>query len=193
MSADKSLCAHAFDVLIAKTSNTAPPPTLPGGTVGGVFVTWKQLSRGEWDLRGCIGTLSPTELGGGVKSYAYTAAFEDPRFDAIRGSEVSSLSVHVSVLDNFVDAPGLHEWRIGEHGLVLEFSARGRRYSGTYLPEISKEQGWDQRTTIEHLIEKTGFEGRRADIDGDISLKTYTSSQCSMTHAEYLAYKAQAS
>lgn len=192
MAAMEALCAHAFDVVVAKTSGSPAPAEPPGGNVGGVFVTWNHRSRGDWDLRGCIGTLTPTKLGRGVSNYAHVAAFEDPRFDPIRASELPSLQVGISVLHNFVAAPGVHEWVVGEHGLILNFSAKGNSYSATYLPEVAKEQGWDQKTAIDNLVAKAGFDGRRSDIEGEMSLTTYQSSKCAMTHAEYLAYKARA-
>ena len=59
------------------------------------FVT---LNHGE-ALRGCIGTLEArTSLIESVAENAWAAAFRDPRFAALTESEVSYLSIQVSVL-----------------------------------------------------------------------------------------------
>jgi AmmeMemoRadiSam system protein A len=60
------------------------------------FVTLKK--RGE--LRGCVGTLGPTEpdLGREIIRNARAASSSDPRFDAVRDDELDSLEVSVDVL-----------------------------------------------------------------------------------------------
>ncbi len=52
------------------------------------------------ELRGCIGTLSPTEpsLGDEIARNAYGAAFHDPRFAPVAETELGSLSYSVDVL-----------------------------------------------------------------------------------------------
>lgn len=58
-------------------------------------------------------------------------------------SEVPQLQVGVSLLVNFTDIKNPLEWEVGKHGIEIEFEANGRPYSGTFLPEVAPEQGWD--------------------------------------------------
>jgi AmmeMemoRadiSam system protein A len=60
------------------------------------FVTLKK--RGE--LRGCVGTLGPTEpdLGREIARNARAASSSDPRFDPVRDDELDSLEVSVDIL-----------------------------------------------------------------------------------------------
>lgn len=60
------------------------------------FVTLKK--HGE--LRGCIGTLAPTEpsLGREIARNARAAAFDDPRFPPVHPDEVDALTVSVDIL-----------------------------------------------------------------------------------------------
>jgi AMMECR1 domain-containing protein len=53
--------------------STLPDPHLP------IFVTWKIKE----DLRGCIGTFSPSQLSTILGKYALISALEDDRFDPI--------------------------------------------------------------------------------------------------------------
>lgn len=60
------------------------------------FVSLKK--RGE--LRGCMGTLAPTEanLGEEIARNARAASFDDPRFEPVRPDELEALAVTVDVL-----------------------------------------------------------------------------------------------
>lgn len=74
----------------------APAPI--EGEPAGVFVTIHTASTGE--LRGCIGTISPTEksLAQEVINNAISAATRDPRFPPVRSTELDDLVLDVSVL-----------------------------------------------------------------------------------------------
>lgn len=54
-----------------------------------------------WELRGCIGVLSPINLNKGIPEYAKIAAFEDTRFSPINKGELSKLKCNVSLLVDF--------------------------------------------------------------------------------------------
>ncbi|PNS21251.1 hypothetical protein CAC42_1030 [Sphaceloma murrayae] len=128
-----------------------------------LFVTWNTVSKsGHKSLRGCIGTFEPLPLSNGLKSYALTSAFEDHRFNPIPVSLLPSLQVCVTLLTNFSepDSDPLN-WTIGEHGIRLSFTDKGRRYGSTYLPDVAKEQGWGKEETIVSLMRKAGWTGRR--------------------------------
>lgn len=72
IAATKEHCKHCFDALIAKLYNKALPPypnTLIDDKVP-IFVTWKIKE----DLRGCIGTFSPSKLSVILSNYALISA-----------------------------------------------------------------------------------------------------------------------
>mmetsp|Transcript_70926 Transcript_70926/g.189383 ORF Transcript_70926/g.189383 Transcript_70926/m.189383 type:complete len:137 (-) Transcript_70926:203-613(-) len=98
--------------------------------------------KGNSNLRGCIGNLSPIGLHDGVKKYAAVSAFEDRRFSPISADEVPMLECSVTFLSNFEEAANYVDWEIGKHGMIINFSDdRGSPLSATYLPYVCSEQG----------------------------------------------------
>jgi AmmeMemoRadiSam system protein A len=73
------------------------PAPIEGGP-SGVFVTIHKASTGE--LRGCIGTIEPTEASVAQETInnAIAAASRDPRFPPIGPRELADLVIDVSVL-----------------------------------------------------------------------------------------------
>ncbi len=52
------------------------------------------------------------------------------------------------------------DFEIGKHGLIIKMfdGVNGlHEKSALFLPEVASEQEWDHRTTIAHLILKTGI------------------------------------
>lgn len=136
----------------------------------GTFVT---LKIGE-QLRGCIGSLSPTEsLIDGVRHNALQAAFHDPRFPPLRAAELPRVNIEVSVLtdprplayDGADDL--LAKLRPHVDGVTL-----GKGFArATFLPQV-----WEQLPRAEdflsHLCMKAGLEAdewRR----GELEIETY--------------------
>ncbi len=115
----------------------------------GVFVSLHR--RGE--LRGCIGTFSRDRpLHRVVREMATAAAFEDSRFPPVRGEEVDSIEIEISLLSElrrtepeFV-VPGLHGVSIvvGEH-------------KGVFLPQVAAEAGWGREVLLEQTCLKAGL------------------------------------
>jgi AmmeMemoRadiSam system protein A len=104
------------------------------------FVT---LNHGE-ALRGCIGTLEArTSLVESVADNAWAAAFRDPRFPGLTASEVSDLSIQVSVLSPLQPVTLASEQELltrmipGEAGWMLQ--EEGNR--GTFLPAVWSSLG----------------------------------------------------
>lgn len=183
------MCTTAFRAILTKFQSELPPtaPELPSEQAG-VFVTWS-VPRGRsatYVLRGCIGTLSPAPLDSAVERYATLAAFHDPRFDAIASSELPALKVGVSILSAFETASDVFDWKIGTHGLILEFG--NGLYSATYLPEVCAEQGWTKEECIQSLAEKAGyshpFTGR---ILETAVLTRYQSTKAELVYEQYLS------
>ncbi len=76
----------------------APPP--PGGALyDGPAACFCSLKK-HGELRGCIGTLTPSEssLGREIARNAYAAAFHDPRFPPVGAAELDALTYSVDVL-----------------------------------------------------------------------------------------------
>lgn len=103
----------------------------------GAFVTL--YIRGE--LHGCIGTIEAVRpLVIEVARCAFSAAFEDPRFDVVTIDSLPWIKVHISVLtlpEPLIvhdEADLLRQLRPGIDGLVLEEPASGRR--STFLPAV---------------------------------------------------------
>jgi AMME syndrome candidate gene 1 protein len=161
--ADRAMCAYAFDVLLSALDGRGDPPlpaTVPDALGVGVFVTWNSRGAdGSWDLRGCVGTLTQTQLGDALPTYARHSALRDSRFEPLTKGDLSTLQAVVSVLSGFEEAPGgVYDWTIDVHGVVL--SIQHGRYTATYLPEICGEQGWTKQECIASLARKAGFRGR---------------------------------
>jgi len=122
---------------------------------GASFVTLKRYG----ELRGCIGTLAAMQpLVENVNANAYSAAFRDPRFPPLAGSELAGLDIHISVLGtpepmNFRSEHDLlRQLRPGEDGLIVEEGSR----RGTFLPSV-----WEQLPQpgefLRHLKIKAGL------------------------------------
>lgn len=105
------------------------PPDLPERAA--VFVT---LHTPTGELRGCIGTIAPTEptLAEQVIQEAIAAATMDPRFPPVTPEEVEDLDIHVDILSppEPVDSPA--ELDPKKYGVIVE---AGRR-RGLLLPDI---------------------------------------------------------
>lgn len=148
-------------------------PDLSGAAerpVMGAFVTLKRNGQ----LRGCIGSLAEYDLAMSgtraeitgeplplVKALVQSGrrtATEDPRFPPVQLSELSGLTVDVSLLFNFQQVPGPPDSRheqimIGQHGIKIH--CRGR--SAIFLPVVPVEQKWDVLTYLEQLCRKAGL------------------------------------
>ena len=127
----------------------------------GVFVTLYYINKtnDEKNLRGCIGSVFPTQnIYHSVFDAAINAATEDPRFIAINEKELDDVIFEVSVLtkpsliqlDN-TDA-SLSKVVIGRDGLMLE----SRNGSGLLLPQVPVEQKWNVRDYLSNLCYKSG-------------------------------------
>jgi len=180
------MCYYCFDVLYCHLNNLNPPQ-VPSFTNAyhPLFVTWK---IGKEDrLRGCIGTFSEMELHSGLREYSLTSAMKDSRFSPMSRDEVPHLQVTVSILCEFEDGEHWEDWRLGIHGIRIEFNnERGSKKTATYLPEVPTAQGWDKTQTIDSLLRKGGFKGHvTPDVRNGIRLVRYQSERISVSYQEY--------
>ena len=184
----KSLCVYAFDIISQKLLKENPPtPSFPqklNNKSYPLFVTWTTGEKKS--LRGCIGTFASEDLKENLTNYAQIAAFNDHRFTPITAKELPTLNCGISLLVNFEDAKDAYDWEIGKHGIQIEFSQDGY-HRATFLPEVAAEQKWDQKTTLQHLIMKSGYYGDLEDVVNKIKLKRYQSIKALMTYSEYIA------
>ena len=128
----------------------------------GAFVTLKCkmneggvcVGRGD-DLRGCIGTIEPTDtVYETVAKRAMSAALEDSRFPhTVSVAELPFVTIEISVLTPPVPIKGPEEIVIGKHGIILGVGWN----RATFLPQVAPEQGWDRETTLRHLARKAGL------------------------------------
>jgi AmmeMemoRadiSam system protein A len=109
------------------------PPAAPGHPLYGLraacFVSLKK--RGE--LRGCVGTLAPTEpdLGREIARNARAASFNDPRFDPVRDDELDALEVSVDILSPS-EACSYSELDPVRYGVIVRSGWR----RGVLLPDL---------------------------------------------------------
>jgi uncharacterized protein (TIGR00296 family) len=164
-----------------------------------LFITWDKLKhsasrkqqehRDGYELRGCIGTLSPKPLVSSIGEYALISALRDKRFNPVSLQEFPHLRVSVSLLVQYEDCDHVHDWTVGTHGIMIRWmdELRQTEYSSTYLPEVAAEQGWDQVTTVASLIRKAGYHGRVCDdLLEKIQCTRYQSSKQKVTFDEFV-------
>jgi len=104
------------------------PPALK--KKAGVFVSIKK----EGKLRGCIGTIQPTEenIAREIISNAISAANRDPRFPPVRPDELSKLEYSVDILGEPEEIDSIEELDPQKYGVIVE---KGYR-RGLLLPDL---------------------------------------------------------
>ena len=163
--------------------------------------------KADYDLRGCVGTLSPKSLQYALSEFAVTSALHDHRFDPISLRELPYLRVGVSLLVKYEVCDHCLDWEVGVHGIIIKFDhniidKRGieRRgggrgdttatYSATYLPEVAFEQKWTQQETVLSLVRKAGYRGVITDeLLVRIRCTRYQSSKYQRTYQEYVMHR----
>ena len=140
---------------VGSVAQGRPLPDVPAGGVmdrpGGAFVTLRDAGTGG--LRGCIGHFRGLgRMGETVSRMAVAAASEDPRFPPVRPDEVDGLRIEISLLSPMRRATA-DEVVPGEHGVYL----RSGPFSGTLLPQVAAEEGWDRETFLSHTCLKAGL------------------------------------
>lgn len=127
------------------------------GESRGTFVT---LTIGG-NLRGCIGHIIPQEsLIEGIRLNAVNAAFWDPRFPPLTGTEWKNVKIEISILTDpkpltYSDAGDLlKKLRSGIDGVIIKKGF----YQATFLPQVW-EQFSDSKEFLTHLCRKAGLDG----------------------------------
>jgi AmmeMemoRadiSam system protein A len=109
-----------------------PPADLPPGLrrPSGAFVTLRAGGR----LRGCIGTLAPSQadLAREIVACAIAAATADPRFPPVRVEELATLTYEVDVVQPLEAAAGQADLDPRVYGVLVEGGDR----RGVLLPDL---------------------------------------------------------
>lgn len=114
----------------------------------GVFVTLKKNGQ----LRGCVGTLfGSLPLYEAVADRTLAAASEDPRFRPVSAAD-GPLHIEVSLLTPLKRLTNWRRFRVGQGAVIVH---NGR--SGTLLPQIAAENGWNAEQFLENLSRKAGL------------------------------------
>jgi AmmeMemoRadiSam system protein A len=149
-SAPVALARRAIDAYVRERRALQPPP--PEGvfaTPHGAFVSLHRQGM----LRGCIGTISPTEdsLGAEIVHNAIQAATADPRFPALEADELDDLEISVDVLGPPEPAT-LEDLDPRQYGVIV--SADWRR--GLLLPDLDGVDTVEDQVAI--AMRKAGIE-----------------------------------
>lgn len=113
----------------------------------GAFVTL--FNRDE--LRGCIGTCTPSEpLGEMVAHMTEAAATRDRRMKPVCSAELEQICIDISVLSPLERSENPLSLEVGKHGLHI---ARNRK-RGVLLPQVATEFDWDMQTFLEQTCLK---------------------------------------
>ncbi len=169
----ETLLTLAREAVESAVTGVAPPGA--GELAGplaeerGCFVTLTNQGK----LRGCIGTFSPRGPLGEMIVEMGRAAANDPRFtsDPIRPSEVSELTVEVSVLSPLEETDEPEKLEIGIHGIYI---VQGMR-SGCFLPEVATDQGWNAEQFLDFCCAHKAGLPPKAWQDPDTKVYLFTS------------------
>ncbi|KAK8809830.1 hypothetical protein WA158_000773 [Blastocystis sp. Blastoise] len=183
----KEMMMYCFDTLLNKLIKyPMPKPEFDTNLEYGIFVTLEKKVFKQYELRGCIGNLSPISLSS-LSEYALYSAFEDNRFHSLNASELPKLRVEVSLLYDFEDRDNVMDWEVGKHGIYIFIPYKHRILSATFLPEVAEEQGWDKKTTLDYLAEKAGFfKPLTEEVLQTIKLRRYKTEKAYLTFSEYI-------
>lgn len=115
------------------------------------------------ELRGCIGYIHAYKsIAQSVVEMAVAAAFEDPRFPALKPEELDELKIEISILSSMIQVDEIGEILVGRDGLLLKHP----HGSGLLLPQVATEYGWDKDEFLRHLCAKAGLhQGAFKDAD----------------------------
>ena len=121
------------------------PPDIPAemkGVQAGAFVSLHEHGR----LRGCIGTIFPTEgsVAEEIIRNAVSAASRDPRFSPVREEELPYLEISVDVLGEPEDIASEEELDVKRYGVIV---SSGRR-RGLLLPDLDGVDTVEQQVAI---------------------------------------------
>ncbi len=154
----QALGRHAIDTYLRTRRLIDPPEPIPVElqAPSAVFVTLRK----DGELRGCVGSVRPTESTAAHEliRYAVASAVRDPRFDPVRLDEVSALMIKVQLLDPPEPVSDIAALNPHTYGLIVR---RGDRQA-LLLPGIDGIETPEQQVLA--ACEKAGID-RHAPLD----------------------------
>ncbi len=106
-------------------------------------------------LRGCIGYIIGHEpLFDTICSASIHAAVNDPRFSALKKSELEKIHIEISILSEFIPIKSYDEIIIGKHGLYLDEGG-----GGLLLPQVATEHQMNREQFLTAICHKSGLFG----------------------------------
>ena len=119
----QALGRRAIDTYLRSRRLIEPPQPIPAELTAPSAVFVSLYKDGQ--LRGCVGSLHPTEATAAQEliRYAVASAVRDPRFDPVRLDEVGALTIKVQLLDpaEATDISGLNPQT---HGIIVRAGDR---------------------------------------------------------------------
>jgi uncharacterized protein len=105
------------------------------------------------ELRGCIGYIIGQEpLFNTICSAAIHAAVNDPRFTALKKSELEKIKIEISILSEFVPIKSYNEIILGKHGLYLDEGG-----GGLLLPQVATQHKFNREQFLSAICNKSGY------------------------------------
>lgn len=161
------LARQSLELWVREHRRAAIPEDIPRALEDGLgaFVTLTV----DGELRGCIGNMvAHGPLVETVREMAIAAGTSDPRFPPVAADELPFLHYEVSVISPMLQSRP-EQVQPGTHGLYI----RKGRASGTLLPQVAAEHGWDRTTFLEQTCVKAGLRPH-AWKDPETTIYTYT-------------------
>jgi MEMO1 family protein len=120
----QALGRHAIDTYLRTRRLIDPPQPIPSElqAPSAVFVTLRK----DGELRGCVGSVRPTEATAAHEliRYAVASAVRDPRFDPVRLDEVKALTIKVQLLDPAEPVAGTSGLDPQTYGIIVRSGER---------------------------------------------------------------------
>ncbi len=120
----QTLGRRAIDTYLRTRRLIDPPEPIPSElqAPSAVFVTLRK----DGELRGCVGSVRPTEATAAHEliRYAVASAVRDPRFDPVRLDEVNALTIKVQLLDPAEPVAGISGLDPQTYGIIVRSGDR---------------------------------------------------------------------
>lgn len=130
------LARHSVEAYVRESKVIEPPQEL-GPEMEQEAGTFVSLHDRQAQLRGCIGTLLPTQPNVALEVIhnAISAAARDPRFPPVIPGELDGLDIKVDVLSAPEPVSGPQELDAKRYGVIVE-AVHGWHRRGVLLPDL---------------------------------------------------------
>jgi AmmeMemoRadiSam system protein A len=132
-----------------------PDPASFNGVLSSSVGAFVSLHTVKGELRGCIGRFLPEEpLYKIVMDLAIASSTHDHRFRPIKKAELNNILIEISLLSPLIKITDISEIQLGKHGIYMKKDGK----TGTFLPQVALENGWDIETFLGHCArDKAGI------------------------------------